>query len=328
MQQKTKQLRIIPDVNKYSGRDRTLAVTINKYLNNNKTLLLIWEKPIEYDKKIFEFKTSVKKKISHLKECIENQEYIFQKIWKQVQKDIASHIKHSTREWVMKRRFTLKAKEKLIRQYWEIPEDIKYQNSVRKNNWYVSPNLTKAYQYLRPFPDGLLRRWYSTEYSKTEDGVVHKPERQPQFKYKWYEAELNSITYLIREIRRIENSFVKERNALQRRFKSNLLLEAKWKDIIIRKVWREQMMMREEARQYARDNWLFNDYEELIRIGKEETQKEIETRTEEIKKILKDLKEKLYNIINNPSDPKRKDIEDYDPSQHWRINTIIWPIYY
>lgn len=286
---------------KYKWWDRTLAVLTNKYLNNNQTLKNINYPIIEYDRKIFELNPSVKNKITNLKECIKKQETIFNTLRKEVEKDINYNKQKEVQErkarWDIQttRRSLRKEKRKvLMQQFWKIPDEFKT-IEINKPKGYVSPEYQLMYQYLRPFPDNLIRRGYSTERTLDilPDWRAYKraPERVTIYnKNARRELSPDTMNYWISYISYLNNSYIKE-NKIYKMHLNNLNRLPKW--------------ITEED--------IHNKHKEVI---------------DNIKKEITISKEKLYEMINNPRDKNRQAEWDYDPNQHWVLHTFIWHIYY
>ena len=267
MQSTKKKLNRIPNVNRYTGRQRTLAILTNKYLDNNITLTNIWKPIIEYDNKVFEFKSSTEKKIKELKECINKQEEILTQLWNIVKRKIKRI--NDIKKWI-------------ITPY----KDEEFVDSI-------PPDLEKAYQYLRPFPNNLIRRWYSTE--RTQEMlpdwrvIPHAPERElPRSTHEWYNCSKETINYWIWYIRHEDNEYKKQYN-------TNKTLKNKQLHL-----WRTPEMI----------------------------EKNIKDNKEMFIKRMKEARDTLYSIINNPRNPNRKEEWDYNIEQHWVIDTFIWLIYY
>ena len=299
MQSKKKKLNYIPDVNKYTGRTRTLAVCINKYLKNNETLTKIWYPIIDYDKKPFELNPSVEKQIKELQSCIKKQETTFKILRREVQRDIENNKKKQNEQkkirWDIeytRRSLKPKKKEWIIKQFWYIPDEFKH-IEINKSKWYVSEEYQKMYQYLRPFPDNLIRRWYSTDYTQETLPdwriITHAPEWQiVSNKKDWYTLSWETINYWIASIHNINSAYIVEQNNYKQD-KTKLL-----------------------------NQWFTK---EQLEIKHKET-------IEKYKQEMIISRDNLYNIINNPRNPNRETEWDYDPSQHWVIHTFIWLIYY
>ncbi len=302
MQSKKKRLSYIPDVNKYTGRTRTLAVCTNKYLKNNETLKNIWESTIDYNKKPFELKPSVENQIKELQSCIKKQEDIINIKRRKVLNDIKHNMdienderKRNWRIETVLRKLTQKNKKDLIQKYWRIPESEKTME-INKSKWYVSEHLQKAYQYLRPFPDNLLRRWYSTEWT-WEPGpnwelIKHAPERmETSTNRDRINLPIETMNYWIAFIHYTNNEYIKNKKRYAQQMSNKERLSRLW-------------------------------------ITEENIKESFNKRKEALKEQISMARDNLYNIINNPRNPNRETEWDYDPSQHWVIHTFIWLIYY